>query len=225
VLLVVCGCASQESKVTHVPSEYPEKRLKKLKLLAQKLYSEEEKAQQTGRGELSENGMDYISVMKDNARNDPDPQVRAEAVNILADSLVFRDRSFFLETLNDPSWRCKYESLRALRKKKTPLAVEPLLTLLENTDHLLLRIEAIHILRELHAEEAIPFLYKTVVNLLERNRSGTAAWLALKELSGEDFSSSNFVSWRKWYEHAYLPSEGADAVQSEGTPSGGSADK
>ncbi len=202
--LCLLSCTSQESKITHVAAEHPDQRRIKLTSIGEELREAEQAMREKGIVR-SDKGRSYLAVLKEKATHDQDPHVRATALRILGGSCLFQDRAFLLEALHDPSWRCQYEALRALRRKKTPRAVDPLIALLKKSDQLLIRLEAMHLLRELHASKAIPVFYQAVVNLLERNRTGTVAWLGLKELSGKQFSSSDFISWKRWYETTYLP--------------------
>ncbi len=101
--------------------------------------------------------------------------------------------------------------------------------LLKRSEELEIRLEAISLLSELHAREAIPVLVAIVVDLLDRNRAGQAACTALRRLTGQTFSAEDYLSWRNWY-RTYAEGAGANSqpsasgvgsVPAEGNGAGG----
>jgi hypothetical protein len=205
VAMLAAGCESVEERMAKTASSKPEERLDALGAIEEFLDEEEAERAENGGG-LSPEGQAHLAAAAALAAKDPDPQVRATALALLGRSPSWTDVAFFRNALADPAWRCAYEALHALRVRHDRESLPAVIALLEHSPELLIRLEAIESIREAKAREAIPVLVGIVTNLLERNQTATAAWLALTELTGQHFSSENFLAWEEWYK----ASKGAD---------------
>lgn len=203
-LVLLWGCRSVENRMIDIEANRASKRVEAIQAVWEKVHAEEMAISAMGLP-LSEEGRSLLEKLAGLAANDPDPQVRATALFILGQSEHWRDRSLFMSALADKAWRCQFEGISALQRKKDPRAIPGLIRLLAQSTHVLIRVESIRLLKALEAKEAIPALYHIVVNLLERNQAQMAARTALAQLSGQTFSSEDHLSWKAWYTQTYLP--------------------
>jgi HEAT repeat protein len=216
LLVVLAGCETVAERVVKLSSSKAEDRLEAVAAMTETIAAAEEERAETD-APLGNPARDYLAVLGKLAFEDADPHVRAAALAFLGESPSWKDISLFRGALDDSQWRCQYEALHALRLRGDPPSIPRVMALLERSTETLVRLEAILFLREHKAREAIPVLVRIVTNLLERNQLGFAAWLALKELSGQEFSSENFLGWEAWY-RSYA--EGAAKASSQDSPSG-----
>lgn len=218
LLLVVVGCETVADRARRTDAALPEERVEAVGAIGEVLQAEEEdlEAGERPSPEAAEL-LRTAAAMADFESGDPDAHVRAACLKVLGGSALWRESAVFCRALKDPALRCRWEALRALRRKQDPAVIPDVIALLKRSSDLLERQESIHLLRELKAEEAIPVLIGIVTDLLERNKAGTAAWLALRELTGQDFSSDNFLAWDTWY-RAYRAEKGEEPSQESESP-------
>ncbi len=234
-IILVCvlsvGCESLEDRIALQHSDLPADREEAVRAMEERLKEEEARREETGE-ELSSEGREILNSLAARSRaegGDPDPQVRAICLAVLARNPSWKDTAIFKDALEDPHWRCQWEAVQALHLKRDRTAAIDVVMLLETSKHPLVRLECIAYIRTLQIKEGIPALAGIVTNLLERNRSATAAWLALKELTGQDFSSDDFPAWSRWYRNyrgnASLQESpsGEGSTPAEGNGSGGGA--
>jgi hypothetical protein len=231
LLLVTCaGCETLGDRMAKWDDKQAPERFDAVKAYEETIRQEEERPGAIG-GELSSRAQELLAALAGRARfpeGDPDPQVRAAALAALGRIKAFTDTELLRQALQDPVWGCRYEALHALRLKRAVSAIPDVLELLErSTEYPLIRQEAIAFIRDVRATEAIPLLVDIVTNQLERSRCAMIAWLALRELTGQEFSSEDFLAWERWYE-GYRAGRGSQESSSavgstpaEGNGSGG----
>jgi len=173
--------------------------------------------------EISPDLMDRLRLMAERAQypnGDPDPQVRATCLSALGRLSVWKDWLVFRNALQDPALRCKWEALHALRTKRVREAASAVLPFLDRENPFLLRFEAVRYVHELRITEAIPRLVGIVTDLVERDQLAIPAWLALRDLTGQDFGCDDFIAWRKWYDNYLKSGSGSPQVKpsGEGSP-------
>lgn len=236
---VVCvgGCGSTDDRVEIIETDRPQKLIADLQDVWQRLQAAEDEQAALGaplpaayRADL-----ERLARLADHTHSegDPDPHVRATCLSMLARSMYWRDRDVFVRALADPARRCRWEALHALRRKKDPGAIPEVIATLARTPPLELevRLEAIRLLSDLHAVEAIGALVAIATDLLERDRGAMAAAQALRRLTGQSFSSEDYLAWKTWYEghraaSGASPQASAPGVESspaEGNGAGGGA--
>ncbi|HAK96720.1 MAG TPA: hypothetical protein DCM87_17435 [Planctomycetes bacterium] len=224
------GCAGSDERVEFIGNEQIEARLEAVKAVIERVRAEELRGAETPSPQLAADLQD-LARKADAEQGEQEPQIRAACLGALGASAHWSDREIFRKALADPARRCRWEAVHALRLKKDPRVVPDVIELLTRSEEIEIRLEAINLLSELHAREAVPVLVAIVVDLLERNRAGQAACTALKRLTGQTFSAEDYLGWRNWY-RAYAegagatsqPSEsGEGSVPEEGNGSGGAA--
>ncbi|HNR99733.1 MAG TPA: HEAT repeat domain-containing protein [Planctomycetota bacterium] len=219
------GCAGSDERVKIVGNEQFEARFQAVKAIIARVRAEGRRVVDTPPPQLAAD----LEDLARKAGAEEDPQIRAACLGALGESGYWSDREVFRRALADPARRCRWEAVHALRLKQDPRAVPEVIELLKRSEELEIRLEAISLLSELHAREAIPVLVAIVVDLLDRNRAGQAACTALRRLTGQTFSAEDYLSWRNWY-RTYAEGAGANSqpsasgvgsVPAEGNGAGG----
>lgn len=152
-------------------------------------------------GPRSDREQEAVDLLVRLATQDPDPAVRAAAIQELGRLKDDAGPEPYLAGLRDGHWMVRLEAIRALIAHPAPQAPEIIAGLLaqDREESFFVRLEAVEAVVAHRAQIAIPELFRIFVDDVEEYRLRYKAYEALRALTGVDHSYRS-PAWTDWYE-------------------------